>query len=566
MKKTIFTIALFTGFSFSIFAQTARVQVIHNSADAAASTVDVWLDNTLLIDDFAFRTASPFINAPAGVQINIGIAPSNSTSATDAIANFPLTLVSGETYVVVANGIVSPTGYTPATPFDLSIYAMGQEVANQAGDTDVLVFHGCTDAPTVDVIERAVPAGRIVDDLSYGQFTSYLELPTVDFTLDVRTSNSLTTVASYSAPLATLGTAGNALVVLASGFLNPANNSNGPAFGLYVALPSGGPLLALPSVTASTGSAKIQVIHNSADAAAATVDVYIDGSLEFDNFAFRTATPFVSLPSFVSTEIAIAPSNSTSVLDAIATFPYVLSDDFKYVIVANGIVSPTGYSPATPFNLYVADYGRTAASQTNNTDVLVFHGCTDAPTVDVRLPNNTVLVNDINYGEYNGSYLELPNANYVINVTDATGATVVQSYDAPLQTLGLQNQALVVLASGFLNPTVNSNGAGFGLWAALSAGGNLVQLPIHSNTGINDLQASSFAIYPNPASNSLTIKMDNGLGNTKLTITDVLGKTVYTGYINASINTVDVSNFDNGVYSLTLSNDKIYKSHTFVKK
>jgi hypothetical protein len=41
-------------------AQTARVQVIHNSADTAAATVDVWLDNTLTLDDFNFREATPF--------------------------------------------------------------------------------------------------------------------------------------------------------------------------------------------------------------------------------------------------------------------------------------------------------------------------------------------------------------------------------------------------------------------------------------------------------------------------------------------------------------------------
>jgi len=35
--------------------------------------------------------------------------------------------------------------------------------------------------------------------------------------------------------------------VVASGFLNPANNSNGSGFGLYVALPSGGNLVALPA-------------------------------------------------------------------------------------------------------------------------------------------------------------------------------------------------------------------------------------------------------------------------------------------------------------------------------
>ena len=35
-------------------------------------------------------------------------------------------------------------------------------------------------------------------------------------------------------------------VVVASGFLDPTSNSNGEAFGLFVALPSGGDLVALP--------------------------------------------------------------------------------------------------------------------------------------------------------------------------------------------------------------------------------------------------------------------------------------------------------------------------------
>jgi hypothetical protein len=53
-------------------------------------------------------------------------------------------------------------------------------------------------------------------------------------------------VATYGAPLAELGLGGQALTVVASGFLNPANNSDGPLFSLWVALAEGGALIELP--------------------------------------------------------------------------------------------------------------------------------------------------------------------------------------------------------------------------------------------------------------------------------------------------------------------------------
>src|SRR5690606_25007001 len=119
----------------------------------------------------------------------------------------------------------------------------------------------------------------LVDDVSYGSFSNgYLELPTNDYKVRLTNTTGSTTVQTYSAPLSTLSLNGGAGVVVASGFLNPANNSNGPAFGLYVALPSGGDLVMLPTTDAEALS-RVQVIHNSADAAAAQVDVYVNGNL-----------------------------------------------------------------------------------------------------------------------------------------------------------------------------------------------------------------------------------------------------------------------------------------------
>ena len=268
MKKLLLSFSL-VALSSSAFSQTAKVQAIHNSADMAAATVDVWLTtpsgSALLIDDFQFRTASPFIDAPAGVPISLSIAPSTSATINDTIPGltFNYNLTANEIYVLVAEGIVSPTGYSPATPFGISVFGQGQLTATTSTNTDVLVHHGATDAPTVDVDE--VTAGNLVDDASYGDFAGYLNLPTNDYTLEVKDATGSVTVASYSAPLSTLQLDGQAIVVLASGFLDPSNNSNGPAFGLYVALAAGGALVELPSATASIdnlNNEKINVFPN----------------------------------------------------------------------------------------------------------------------------------------------------------------------------------------------------------------------------------------------------------------------------------------------------------------
>ncbi len=249
MKKITFLSVLLLFAITTGFAQNARVQVIHNSPDLAASTVDVYLNGTLLLDNFAFRTATPFVDVPAGVEISIDVAPSNSTSSADGIYNLTATLSNNEKYIVVANGIVSATGYSTAPNFALNAYSQARETANDPTKTDVLVNHGSPDAPTVDVVETSVPAGTIVDDISFPAFAGYLELPNLDFTLDVRDASGTTTVASYLAPLQTLNLAGAAVTVLASGFLDPTQNSNGPAFGLWAATAAGGALIPLPANT-----------------------------------------------------------------------------------------------------------------------------------------------------------------------------------------------------------------------------------------------------------------------------------------------------------------------------
>ena len=83
---------------------TARVQLIHNSADIAAQTVDIWFNDQLAIDNFQFRTATPFVDLPANVFFNVTIQPANSTDTTNGLARFSYNLDGGSKYILVANG------------------------------------------------------------------------------------------------------------------------------------------------------------------------------------------------------------------------------------------------------------------------------------------------------------------------------------------------------------------------------------------------------------------------------------------------------------------------------
>jgi hypothetical protein len=311
----------------------------------------------------------------------------------------------------------------------------------------------------------------------------------------------------------------------------------------------------LVSVTAFAQTARVQVIHNSADDAATVVDVYVDADLAAPDFAFRTATPFVDLPAGVEIELSVAPENSSSVDDAIYTVPVTLMEGETYIVVADGIVDPTNYDPAPAFGLEVYPMGREAASDPANVDVLVHHGSTDAPTVDVVETGQGAgtIVDDLAYTDFQG-YLELPTADYVLEIRDETGSVGVAAFGAPLETLALDGAALVVVASGFLDPSQNNDGPAFGLWVASPAGGAMLELP-SAPLGIEDNALNTFALYPNPANSIINLRVDGvDLSEYTVSISDMLGRLIYNSKLSSNNNAINIGSFSEGVYNMTISN------------
>ncbi|MDX1419026.1 MAG: DUF4397 domain-containing protein [Rubricoccaceae bacterium] len=514
------------GLAFTADAQTARVQVIHNAPDPGAAVVDVYLDEAILLDDFEFRTASAYIDAPAGQEIEIDIAPGDSDDSGDAIATFNYTLAEGEAYQLIASGVLDPMMFSDNPDgvdiaFTLLVNDQAQESSTVPSEVQFNVVHGSPDAPTVDVVARGV--GTLVDDAAYTAITPYLSVPPARYVLDVTTADGQTVVATYVAPLE--DAAGAALTVLASGFLTPDDDQNGPAFGLLAVAPDGTAML-LP-----TNTAQVQVIHNAPDPGAAVVDVYLNEEILLDDFAFRTASPFVPVPAEEEIEIDIAPGNSTGSGDAIATFNYTLAAAEEYQLIASGVLDPTMFAPnpdgvSTAFTLLVNDQARSASESSDVVRVSGVHGSPDAPSVDAVVRDVLVLVDDAVYTDIT-RYRRTPPGVYNLDILTADGSTLVASYVADVS--GAGGEARSLLASGFLDPSQNQNGPAFGILSVAPDGSAMLLPEARVSAGASaTINGSGLAApQPNPtraaASLALTVAAAQPV---EVAVYDVTGRRV----------------------------------------
>jgi hypothetical protein len=500
-------------------ADTAELQVVHNAADPAAAVVDVYVNGDLTLDDFAFRTATPFLEVPAGVELAIGVAPAGSQGPDDILATIPVTLAGGQRYVAVASGVLDPSAFAPnpdGRDIGFTLFAAdGIRTRTFPGLVKLKTLHGASDAPAVDVKART----RFGDltlwhGLAYGDFGAYRTVLAREYDLVVTPADDDAVVAGFTADLS--GLSGGAAVVIASGFLDPAANQGGAGFALIAVLPDGA-VVELPMTDAT---ARLQVVHNAPDPAAAEVDVYVNDELFLDDFAFRAATPFVDVPAGVELRLGIAPGNSGGAGDVIAEFPVTLARDETYVVMATGVLDPDAFAPNpegrdTGFTLQVLD-GARERGLIRRIVVEAYHGSPDAPSVDVRkrIWNfDRLLIDGFGYGEFQGPGYLWPR-RYTLDVTlPGDPDAVVASYQADLR--GLAGGAAVVFASGFLDPAANQDGAAFGLFVALPDGA-VIELPAAVGGGDRgpDLAAKSSDLparlvadqnFPNPFNPQTTI-------------------------------------------------------------
>lgn len=83
-------------------------------------------------------------------------------------------------------------------------------------------------------------------------------------------------------------------------------------------------------------------------------------------------------------------------------------------------------------------------------------------------------------------------------------------------------------------------------------------LQCYSVTGIpiNELQSFSFSIYPNPASNYLTVELPPNISKARLKVLNMLGELVYTSTVTKRKSNIDISTLIKGAYIIQVSDGK----------
>lgn len=546
-------------------AQNTKIQFINNCADVTHTSLDIYIDGVLVFNDLQFRNATTFLDVNFFTSTDIGIAEQNSMSVTDTFLNLNIALSPANTYIIAINGIRSTSGYSPLPKVSLDVYNQAH-TATSIGQTKVLFINGATDAPVMDM---RTGISTLVNDAAYKAFSNYADLMTNEYTLRLTNTKGNKTSHTYLADFVNLNTDGEAVTILTSGFINPAANSGGEEFGLWLVRPGGGGFIPLDTATEAEAIGRVQFIHNSADTAISKVDVYVNGEKALDAFPFRSATPYMDAYAKLPTDVVITKAGSTT--DTVyKTTGLLLDSASSNLAILYGISdSSKNYSPKIPLDLKVFKFAKEEAPVASDANLIFMQGSTDCPTPDVSTGvSGTTPVsysNNMTYGlitNYKAG-VSSPGAgkNYLIKVDTGASNKLMNNYILPFDNWNLAGKTVTILFSGFNDTAKNSDGPRVGLWAAPAEGGALLQLPIEPPVGINDVvwHANKISVSPNPATNELSFNLANRIKD--IIITDISGKIVYKANSD-NTSKINISKLNSGLYTVLLyaENGEIFYS------
>jgi hypothetical protein len=511
----------------------ARLQFVNNSADITLDSVDVWVNNTRVADNLAFRKATAMITMNAGTHdITIARKTSVDTSAATVLVKLPgIVFASGNTKLAVVSGVVDTTLYA-ANPggIDRSVNLSMSNVSEgaAAGMISYTFYAGIIDAPAMDLNKLGLPSVvKVGDNVVFRTISPAASVAAGNTMFSLTSADNSVVYGTYR--LNTTGSAPKAGTIITSGIFDTTGNpASAKRMALFMVYNDG-----VVTELTKLGS-QVQFVHNSADVTADTVDIYINGAKALTNFAFRTATPFMTMDAGVPYSIAVAPKGSANVGAAFYTQTLTFDSSANHYVIANGVrntaqyvANPNGRNIAFKFHTYSG--ARKLANNSKNTDLLYFHGATDlAATTIIGVGQVQFLSKNDAYGDFHGYAIHSAQDNIMYPIRDAVTDTIIKTVYGNLATH--QGKAGLVFASGFskANSTTNQNGDTLILFVAWEDGDVDSIAPPQITTGLREIIAGAqFQVYPNPANDVVNIALElSSAGTITSELTDITGKTV----------------------------------------
>lgn len=531
------------GMMIEFASSFTSVSLIHSSSDVSLQEVDVYWNNQKIIENLPFRNSSSVIKRRfVGGNNVLGIALSDSESSDDIFYTHSYQSQPSDTARFVLSGLRSAGGYSHFRPLALSpipttTYTLG------SNELELKVMNTITDLPDFHLtgIEE-----NLETPIVFREWISII-VATENQEWTMRNVVSTYEFAAFEASFENVNSP--SAVILASGFLHPDQNNIGAEYGLWMALEEGGAMIELAK--REENYIPIRFLNNSSDAMAHEVDIYINEELRLSSLSFSSSV--LEVKTGADVEIKILQSGGGFLGSELYSETFNFHGDNSYLLILDGVASPTGYNPIPPFKVTEINNFRQASQESGFVDILFYHGSTD--TGSLLFSNSETeqeFVPQLSFGDHSLDYVALSSfENFTINISSTTGY-LFGNYDFPSLSSGLEGEAVLVLTHGFMNPPNNSNGAALSAWM-MRSDGSLHPLEKRFVSQLSELSPPYRALlFPNPADRYVGVMKDGKLmdENDFFSIRDTVGRVVLksqtTGYF------IDISALSVGFYILQI--------------
>ena len=402
--------------------QFASVQLVHNVPNIL---VDIYTNGTLLVDNFAYRNASKFLEVRANNPTLIEIKPDDSSPASPSILsfeNFVFEALSKNILFIGGDG-------TPEKPVNLFINRNAETKPDGANEVRLGFHHGATDINKIS-IENEGPAA-LLSDLSYGEFQSYLDFSPEQSRLALFSNDPDSSLGVFRLDLK--NKVGQSGILFSSGVV-----SGSGTLGLFIAFADGS-VQQLPALSFT----RAQFLHNALPASA--FDIYANDRLLVSGLNLREATPFLDVLAEETLEIAFAPAGSNSIDSAVARIPNIMFEkDRAYLLVASGSVG----SDEFPFDLVEINEAQEELTMVEGIATAIFNGVPDWSSIDLLLSGTTSLSEGLSYRGFQDYKTLSPDA-YILNVFEGGTDQLIGNFDFDIKDIS-GGDPMILVASGLV--------------------------------------------------------------------------------------------------------------------